>query len=109
MSSCDSILPTGLTLGTTLQAQSGFTPGTAMISLGLSSHCTPCTGISVENLTLDGQGQSIDGIDNGFAQDLSYVDHVGLFRILGSGLAISGTANYSGPYSNINFDLGGDS
>jgi len=105
----DSILPTGLTLGTTLQAQSGFTPGTAMISLGLSSHCTPCTGISVENLTLDGQGQSIDGIDNGFAQDLSYVDHVGLFRILGSGLAISGTANYSGPYSNINFDLGGDS
>lgn len=105
----DSILPTGLTLGTTLQAQSGFTSGTAMISLGRPSHCSPCTGISVENLTLDGQGQTIDGIDNGFAQDLSYVDHVGLYRILGSGLAISGTANNSGPYSNINFDLGGDS
>jgi hypothetical protein len=105
----DGILPTGLTLGTTLQAQSGFTAGTAMISLGRPSHCSPCTGISVENLTLDGQGQTIDGIDNGFAQDLSYVDHVGLYRILGSGLAISGTANNSGPYSNINFDLGGDS
>jgi hypothetical protein len=105
----DSILPTGLTLGTTLLAHGSFTAGTAMISLGLSSHCTPCTGISVENLTLDGQGQAIDGIDNGFAQDLSYVDHVGLYRILGSGLAVSGAVNNSGPYSNINFDLGGDS
>jgi hypothetical protein len=81
----------------------------AMISFGLSSLCTsPCAGISVENLTLNGQGQSIDGIDNALAQDSSYVDHVSLFRIRGTGLAISGNANHSGPYSNITFDLGGD-
>jgi len=103
----EGILSTGFTLGTTIQAQSGFAG--AMISLGLSSGCTPCTGISVQNLTLDGQRQSIDGIDNANAQDLSFVDHAALYRIRGTGLAVSGTANNSGPYSNITFDLGGDS
>jgi hypothetical protein len=106
----DGTSPWGFTPGTTLLAQSSFTAGTPMISFGQSSRCTSgCTGISVENLTLDGQGQSIDGIDNGFSQDSSYADHVGLYRILGTGLSVSGTANNSGPYSNINFDLGGDS
>jgi hypothetical protein len=54
-----------------------------MISFGLSSLCTAgCTGISAEKLTLDGHGQSINGIGNGFSQSLSYVDHVSLYRIL---------------------------
>lgn len=106
----DSILPTGLTLGTTLVAQSSFTAGTPMISFGLSSLCTSgCTGISVENLTLNGQGQYINGIANGLSQDSSYVDHVSLYRILGTGLSVSGNANNSGPYSNITFNLGSDS
>jgi hypothetical protein len=33
--------------------------------------------------------------------------HVGLYRILGTGLSISGQASDSGPYSNITFDLSG--
>jgi hypothetical protein len=38
---------------------------------------------------------------------LSYVDHVSLYQILGTGLVIGGVATGSGPYSNINFDTGG--
>jgi hypothetical protein len=68
------------------------------------------TGIAVERLTLDGQGQlgqSVNGIANTESQANTYVDHVSLYRILGTGLSVSGTANDSGPYSNITFDLGG--
>jgi hypothetical protein len=66
------ITSAGFTPGTTLLAQSGFS-GSAMMSF-----CTAaCTGIGVENLTLNGQSQAIDGIDNANAQDLTYVDHVG--------------------------------
>ena len=63
-----------------------------------------CTGIALEHLTLDGQGQAINGIANAESQANSYVDHVSLYRILGIGLSVSGTANDSGPYSNITFD-----
>jgi hypothetical protein len=84
----DSITSGGFTPGTTLLAATNFTSGTAMISFGQSSLCTStCSGISVENLTLNGAGQSIDGIDNGLSQDASYVDHVSLFRIRGTGAA----------------------
>jgi len=66
-----------------------------------------CTGTSVENLTLDGLAQSVDGIINQYAQNNSYVDHVRIYQILGTGLNISTTgANNSGPYSNILFDTG---
>jgi hypothetical protein len=78
-----------------------------MIQFGSSSLCTSaCSGISVENLNLDGQGQAINGIVNAFSQDLSYVDHVSLYQILGTGLSVSGNASHSGPYSNITFDTG---
>jgi hypothetical protein len=94
--------------GTTLQANaSSFSAGTAMIQFGSSSLCTStCSGISVENLNLDGQGQAINGIVNAFSQDLSYVDHVSLYQILGTGLSVSGNASHSGPYSNVTFDTG---
>ena len=94
--------------GTTLQAKaSSFSAGTAMIQFGSSSLCTStCSGISVENLNLDGQGQAINGIVNAFSQNLSYVDHVSLYQILGTGLSVSGNASHSGPYSNITFDTG---
>jgi len=54
--------------GTTLQAKaSSLSAGTAMIQFGSSSLCTStCSGISVENLNLDGQGQAINGIVNAF-------------------------------------------
>jgi len=107
----------GSTTGTTIQAASGFSG--SMIQFG-SPSCPPvngvpiCTGISVENLTLDGQGQSaVNGIANAFSQDGSYVNHVSLYQILGTGLQItasgSSNANNSGPYSNITFDTGGSS
>ena len=96
-----------LAAGTTIQACKSSTcafSGT-MIQFGSSS----ATGISVENVTLDGQGLPINGIVNQYSGYLTYVDRVMLFRILGTGLAISGAANNSGPYSNITFDLNGDS
>jgi hypothetical protein len=104
--------PSG-TAGTTLQAcvQSvngcSFT-GSDMIDLGTALVCpTPaCNDVSVENLTLDGLGQSLNGIVNTNAQTGSRVDHVSLFQILGTGLSLSGNANNSGPYSNITFDTG---
>ncbi|MBZ5573368.1 MAG: hypothetical protein LAO09_15980 [Acidobacteriia bacterium] len=88
--------------GTILQAASGFSG--AMLQLGnASSPC--CTAVSVENLVLDGHGRSgVNGILNTTAQDFSYVDHVSLYQILGTGLSISATN--SGPYTNINFDTG---
>jgi hypothetical protein len=99
----DGIPSNGLTPGTTIQAASGFS-GT-MIQFG----STASTGIAVEHLTLDGQGQlgqSVNGIANAESQANSYVDHVSLYRILGTGLSVSGAANDSGPYSNITFDPG---
>jgi hypothetical protein len=93
--------------GTTLQAKANFQASTAMIQFGLSSLCTSaCTGISVENLNLDGQGQSVNGIVNSLSQTLSVVDHVGLKGILGTGLSIFGNASNSGPYTNVTFNSG---
>jgi hypothetical protein len=70
-----------------------------------------CTGIvkgvSLENVVLDGNGLSaVTGIQNGWAQELTYVDHVTLFQILGIGLNVTSNAQNSGPYSNITFDTG---
>ena len=83
--------------GTTLKANTSFS--SPMIQFG---SVTGASEISVENLVLDGQGQTITGILNQYAGDYTYVDHVGLYKILGTGLSISATD--SGPYSNINFD-----
>jgi hypothetical protein len=86
--------------------------GTAMIQFGASSCAAiSCPGESVEKLILDGQGRQsggsyISGIVNQ-SSVLSYVDHVSLYQILGTGLSISGSASNSGPYTNINFDTGG--
>ena len=111
----DAIAPSGSTPGTTIQAcmtNCSFI-GSDMIDLGNSILCpvfggiATCNSVSVEHLTLDGQGQSINGIVNTNAQTGSRVDHLGLYRILGTGLSVSGQASDSGPYSNITFDLGG--
>ena len=96
--------------GTTIQANTPLFSVTTMLQFGSSTICpsSVCTGISVENLTLDGQAQAVDGIINQYAQNNSYVDHVRIYQILGTGLNISTTgANNSGPYSNILFDTGG--
>ncbi len=108
----DGIPSTNFTSGTTIQAANSFSG--SMIQFGASAGlCLPppstlsvCSGMSVEKLTLDGQGQSINGITNQLAGVQSYVDHVSLYRILGTGLSISQGANNSGPYTNIAFDTG---
>jgi hypothetical protein len=54
-----------------------------MIDLGSSTICDPlnngtvCNNVSVENLILDGQGQSLNGIVNSNAQTGTYVDRPG--------------------------------
>jgi hypothetical protein len=68
----------------------------------LGSSSSGCLSISIEKLILDGQEQQsgggyIGGIVNQYSQ-ASYVDHVSLYQILGTGLSILGSASNSGPY-----------
>lgn len=65
------------------------------------------TGISVEDVLLNGNGLGVIGIQNGWSQELTYVDHVSLYQILGTGLQVNGNATNSGPYTDITFDTGG--
>jgi len=64
--------------------------------------------ISIEDLTLDGEGYSLNGIANSYAQELSYVRNVNLYRIAGTGLLVSGSAQNSGPYTDIVFNSDAD-
>jgi len=92
-------------LETTIVA--GFSSG-AVVQFG-DSHCpsSGCQGISVEHLTINGSGQTVNGIENDNCGLLCYVDHVTMYQVLGTGLMVSGTnATDSGPYSNITFDVG---
>jgi hypothetical protein len=97
---------------TTLQAcntsmnnncQTSFS-GTVMVRMCNSS---TCHSVAVEDLSLDGQSVgSPVGISNTNSQELSYVNRVNLYRVLGVGLSISGSAYNSGPYSNIIYNTG---
>lgn len=92
-------------LETTIVA--GFSSG-AVVQFG-DSNCpsSGCQGISVEHLTINGSGQTVNGIENDNCGLLCYVDHVTMYQVLGTGLMVSGTnATDSGPYSNITFDVG---
>jgi len=112
--------PSGSTPNTRIQAclqsanSCSFT-GTDIIDLGTSFICDPlengtvCNNVSVENLTLDAQGQFLNGIVNTNAQIGTQVNHVTLYAIMGTGLSVSANANNSGPYSNITYDLGTNS
>jgi hypothetical protein len=75
--------------GTTIQACKSGQSGCAGIGLSgtmLSMCSSACSGVSIENLSLDGQGQtSINGIANGYATS-GYVKNVSLFQITGTGL-----------------------
>jgi hypothetical protein len=98
--------------GTTIQAcKSGQKGCSAAFSGTMISFCSAnCSGVSVENLNLDGKGQTgVNGITNTNAgistiAATSYVKNVTLFQIVGTGLTVSGNAQGSGPYSNITFD-----
>ncbi len=80
--------------------------GSAMIQMG-NSGCqnNTCHSVSIEDVALDGQGiPSLDGIDNSNSQELSYVNRVNLYGVLGFGLKLGSGAQNSGPYSNIVFN-----
>jgi hypothetical protein len=120
-----SIDPVTLNIGviapqTTIQActsstcTAAFSTGTPMIQFGDNIHCSSgCGAITLEDVTLNGSGQAVNGILNSSAQDLSYAKNVAMYQVLGTGLQISGSAYNSGPYSNAfstnvlrNFPLG---
>jgi hypothetical protein len=76
-----------------------------MIDMGSAAICTsPCSGISVEHLKVDGQSFAVSGIVNNFAQESSYVNDVNLVNILTTGISVGPGANGSGPYSNVYYD-----
>jgi hypothetical protein len=69
-----------------------------------------CNDVAVEDLRLDGGGNTVTGIQNQYSQELSYVNRVTFYRIKGTGLQVGSTANpagaqNSGPYTNIRFEL----
>jgi hypothetical protein len=78
-------------------------PLVPMIVMGDATCSSACFSIAVEDLTLEGNGQNIDGIDNSAAGELSYVDHVTMHQVEGTGLRLESGAGNSGPYSNIEF------
>jgi hypothetical protein len=103
------------TSGTVITAASGFSG--AMIQMGSSAtgicgaSAKVCNGVAVENLMLNGANQAVTGILNENSEELSYVNHVNLYQIIGTGLDIetsvgSYSAGNSGPYSNISFSPG---
>ena len=91
----------------TILKASGFTSGN-VIDMG-ESGCNPCSGISIEHVTIEGpncssaSSNSLYGIVNNYAQQSSYVNDVGFCDIGLTGITITQTAANSGPYSNINF------
>jgi len=85
---------------TTIQASSSLTG--AMIQFCSSV----CAGVTLEDVTLIGNTQAINGIVNSNAQELSYAKNVAMYQVLGTGLKIFGSAQHSGPYSNITYDTG---
>lgn len=95
---------------TVIQAGSSF-PSATMFLMGSSALCgTSCTGISLEDLWLDGQGQSINGILNQYGQELTYVKRVTFYQIMGTALSLTNTNSVnSGPYSELAFSLGSHS
>jgi hypothetical protein len=98
----------------------------AMIQMGAASGSASCPGfcfsIGAENLTLDaGMDQTavFDGIDNSWAEEMSYVRHVAMLNITGIGLSLgttatippgnNGTSSHSGPYSDISIAVANSS
>jgi hypothetical protein len=80
-----------------------------------SGGTTPCSGIAIEHLQLNGNSVATNGIVNQWAQAQSYVNDVLVTGVLVKGLWVgaptSGTAGAtnSGPYTNIYYLGGGGS
>jgi hypothetical protein len=94
-------------------ANTTWPTGTAILTINGASCCNDVFSVQtwIKNLVLDGNGDTINGINDVVAGSGALVDHVGLYRIGGTGLLIGGlntsqAAQNSGPYTNITFDVG---
>jgi len=89
-----------------------FTSGD-VIDMCSSTASTPCSGVSIEHLTVQGltdcpsttTSNTLNGIVNYYAQSSSDVDDVGICDIGGISLEITSNAANSGPYSNLNIPV----
>jgi hypothetical protein len=80
-----------------------FPSNLAVLKMGAAAGAN---GISIENLAINGNSVAgVSGIANSLSQQLSYVNHVSMYNILGTGLSVA--AANSGPYSDISFSAGG--
>jgi hypothetical protein len=92
---------------TTTSGCSANFAGADMVDLGdpncphMMNSPPDCQGNGIEHLTIDGNGQNVNGIVNAGSQELSYVNDVSLTNLGGIGLSVTSVANNSGPYSNI--------
>jgi len=99
------------------QIAEDFSSAAFMIQMGSSTFCpSGCQGIVVQDVTLvqwtAATVTGVGGIDNEFAGEFSYMDHV-VFNGMGSGTGLDGTglkigagAANSGPYTNFNYTAG---
>ena len=84
-----------------------------MIDFGSSALCgTQCSSIGLSGVTLDGQGQAVNGVVNNNAGELSYVRDTTIKCVegagsTGAGLYIGSGANNSGPYRDLWIFAGG--
>jgi hypothetical protein len=103
---CSTSLSSACTSNFTADATDG------MIEMGSSSLCsTPCTNVAVEHVLLEGNniGPALTGIYNSYSGDGSYVNDVVLKWLEGNGILVTGTsATGSGPYSNLDYEAGGE-
>ena len=88
---------------TLIQATSNITTG-FMLQMGTGCPSGGCTNVSIENLSLRGNGLAgVGGITNSLSHELSYVRRVNLFGIAGTGLQVTTGSTNSGPYSDLTF------
>jgi hypothetical protein len=116
----------GESLTTIQAAASPSFSGSKMLLMGAnatnSSNTTSlCTGnsnddyisfaVGISDLTVDGNSNTINGIENCNAEEGSYVERVNIMRVAGTGLYLGtvlstgagtdGTSNHSGPYNDL--------
>ncbi len=88
---------------TLIQATTNITTG-FMLQMGTSCPSGGCSNVSIENLSLRGNGlAAVGGITNSSSHEFSYVRQVNLFGIAGTGLQVTTGSTNSGPYSQLTF------
>jgi hypothetical protein len=100
---------------TTIVPKSTSFTGSSVIQMGSPSICpnTGCTGVVISELWVQGPmtGIALDGVDNPYAGEFSYLEHVTITNFNNNGLLIEGTvanngvntflADGSGPYADL--------